>query len=138
MMKKLKLLELKPKNHSLLYIIFFIAFIVLVIFSYSFKTYDVYNTTGIVKCDETCGINITLPYNKTDILNNESYIKFQNEKYSINIIDYEEPYLNNDIPLEDIVLYTDMKTEAKVINFQILYNKQRIITKLKNIITERK
>ena len=137
MIKKLTLLELTPKNHSLSYILFFIAFIISLYFSYTFKTYDVYNTTGIVKCDEICGITVTLPYNKTDILTREPYIKFQDEKYYINKIEYEEPYLNNNIPLEDIILYTDMKTDAKIINFQILYNKQRIITKFKNIIIER-
>lgn len=136
MINKIILLNTKPNNHFISYVLFFLLIITTLFLSIFTETYDTYNTTGIVKCIENCSISITVPYDKADIFSNKSYIKYQDKKYAINEIEYEDPYLSNNIPVEDITLQTDITTQNKIINFQILYNKQRIIKKIKNIILE--
>ena len=137
MTNKIIFLNQKPKNHPLIYCVFSLLSLTSLFLSYFIKTYDSYKTYGIVKCDTKCSVNITLPYNKVNILNKESKIKYLNKEYNIEEIIYEEPYLNNEIPYQDINIVLEITGKDKIIEFQILYNKQRIINKIKEIIIER-
>lgn len=138
MIQKLILLNQKPKNTPIISFLFIIVCIITICLSYFIKTYDIYPTTGIINCDKSCKISLTIPYDKIDFIKNDSKLKYLNQEYEIISITYDEPYLNNDIPYEDISIETNLQSQDKIINFQILSNKQRIITKIKNIILERK
>lgn len=137
MLNKLILLNKKPNKHQKLYITIIILIIVFLIYCIRNYTYNSYQTTGIIKCEDDCYINITLPYDKVDILSKNPIIKYQNKTYKIDKILYKEPYLDHEIAYQDIEIESFIK-EERIINFNILYNKQRIITKIKNIIIERK
>ncbi len=137
MRHKIILLSASPKKHPVIYVIFFIILITSLSLSFFIKTYSTYQTTGIIKCESTCEISITLPYNKTDILNGDSKIRYLNQEFEIEEVSYEEPYLNNGTPYEDVTIKANIKTQSKIVNFQILYNKQRIIEKIKEILIER-
>lgn len=138
MIQKLILLNQKPKNTPIISFLFIIICIITLCLSYFIKTYDIYPTTGIINCAESCKISLTIPYDKIDFIKDDSKLKYLNQEYEIINITYDEPYLNNNIPYEDINIETNLTSQDKIINFQILSNKQRIITKLKNIILERK
>ena len=137
MLNKLILLNKKPNKHLKIYITIIILIILFLAYCIKNSTYDSYQTTGIVKCEEECFINITLPYDKVDILSKDPIISYQNNTYEINNIDYKEPYLDREVAYQDVELESFLK-EERIINFNILYNKQRIISKIKNIIIERK
>ncbi len=137
MLNKFILLNKKPNKHLKFTITIIILIIVFLIYCIKNYTYDSYQTTGIVKCEKECFINITLPYDKVDILSKDPIIKYNNNIYEIKSINYKEPYLDKEIAYQDIELVSFVK-EEKIINFNILYNKQRIISKIKNIIVERK
>lgn len=138
MTNKLFLFNKKPKNYPILTILFFMMMIILTSYTILSKAYDVWNVTGIISCNELCEISVTLPYDKIEILEYEDvFITFLDNNYKIINVLYEEPYLNNGTPYQDVKIVTDLESEDKIINFKILYNKQRIIYKIKNIVLER-
>lgn len=136
MLNKIVLLNKKPKKNIMYYWIFILMIITSIILSYKIKTYDSYLVTGLNKCEKKCVISFTLPYNKVDILSNKPKIEYLNKEYTIQKIFYQEPYLNNGVPYQDIEIEINLSDKNRLINFKILYNKQRIINKIKNIITE--
>lgn len=138
MIEKEILLKQLPKRHVCIYCIFFILGVLFLIMSYKIETYDTWKTNGILKCEEEmCQISITLSYNDIDILSKNPKIEYGKKEYDISSISYEEPYVNSNIAYQDIQLQTNLVEENRIINFTILYNKQRIITKIKNIFVER-
>lgn len=135
MIKKLLLLNQKPKKNLVIHLIFISLLITFLIIAYNYNTYDVYQTTGIMKCENNdCYITITMIYDKIDILNQNPKIEYLNKIYDIKSITYEEPYLNNNIAYQDLNITTNLQVNNQIINFKILYNKQRIITKIKEIL----
>ena len=135
MNKKIYLLNLYPNNHNLFSFLFIILFILLVPLSFFIKIYDSYYTTGLISCNnDECSITISLPYDKVEILKQTPHIEYLNREYEITSIEYNEPYLNNQIPYEDIIIKTNLSSKDQIINFKILYNKQRIIRKIINIV----
>lgn len=136
MLNKIVFLNKKPKKHSIIYWILLIIIITSFFLLYKIKTYDSYLVTGINNCENVCIITFTLPYNKVDILSKKPKIEYLNKIYKIENINYLEPYLNNGIPYQDIELITKISNNNRLINFKIIYNKQRIITKIQNIIKE--
>ena len=132
MNKKVYLLNLIPKRSKsiLLFIGLFSSSLPLLFI----KIYDSYYTTGLISCNEECNITVSLPYDKVDILKEDPHLEYLNKEYKVETITYNEPYLNNQIPYEDVVIKTNLKSEDKIINFKILYNKQRVISKIKNIV----
>lgn len=135
-MLKYRLLNIQPK-HPYLITLITLSFIILIIILYKVHTYDSVATTGIITCNETCEIKLTLPYDKIAILNSHPSLTFNNETYNIDNIVYGEPYLNNNIVYQDITITTNLYSDNPLINFKILNNRQRIITKIKNVILER-
>lgn len=135
-MLKYRLLNLQPKLHFLLFSSL-LTFIISTIVIYKVYTFDSVATTGIITCGETCEIQLTLPYDKIAILNSHPFIYYNNETYTIDNTVYGEPYLNNNIVYQDITITTNLYSDNPLINFKILNNRQRIITKIKNVILER-
>lgn len=134
MLNKLNLLYKEPKNNYIIHISLIIIILTSIIFSYSYKTYDSFNIVGIYKCEDTCYIDSSLSYDYIYKINKKNLLEYSNKTYKIENIIYSEPYLNNNIPYQDIKIYTNLKVPEKIINVKILYNKQRIITKIKKII----
>jgi len=124
----------KPHLNICILIIIILFMLTLIILSYKIKTFDYYKVVGIIECEDKCTIKFSLPYNKIDILSKSPKILYQNKEYNIEDISYSEPYLNNDIPVEDIELISNIKKDDNLIEFSIIYNKQRIINKIKNLI----
>ena len=90
---------------------------------------------GLNNCkNNSCQIKITLNYEDMKILDQNPSILYKKNKYKIKDIVYEEPYLNNGIPVNDITIITDNITNNKIIDFKIIYNNERIIKKIKNLI----
>lgn len=135
MINKTFLLSKQPTKNYLFHIIIIIITLTSIIFSYSYKTYDSLNIIGIYKCEETCYIDSSLSYEYIIKLNNPSIFKYNNKTYIIEDIIYNEPYLNDNTIYQDIQITSNLKVKEKIIKIKILYNKQRIITKVKNIIT---
>ncbi len=134
MNKKIYLLNLYPHKHRLISIIVILVVLTIIPLSNFIKLYDSYYTTGLISCNEECSITVSLPYDKVDILKQNPHLEYLNKEYKINKITYNEPYIDNQIPYEDVIIYTDLNSEDKIINFKILYNKQRIISKVKKMI----
>lgn len=134
MTKKIYLLGLYPKKHFIYYCIFIVIISIFILLSCFIKVYDSYYVTGLINCDKECVITISFPYDKVDILKQNPHIEYLNKEYNINSITYNDPYLNNEIPYEDINITTDLTSKDQIINLKILYNKQRVIKKIKNII----
>lgn len=136
MINKTFLLSKQPNKLNLLHIILIIMILTSIIFSYSYKTYDSLNIVGIYKCEETCYIDTSLSYEDITKLNNPNTFIYNNKTYIIEDIIYSEPYLNNNTVYQDIQITSNLKEKEKVIKIKLLHNKQRIIAKIKNIITE--
>lgn len=134
MNKKIYLLNLTPHKYNKLVLSFLIIFIFILPILSFVKIYDSYYTTGLISCDTECNITITLPYDKVNILSQEPRLSYLNNEYDILSLEYNEPYLDNQIPYEDIIIKTNLNSQEKIINFKILYNKQRVIKKIKKII----
>ncbi len=134
MINKIIFLNLTPKKHLFIYSISITCIFIIGLLSSKLKTYDSYYVTGLVSCDKNCSITVSFPYDKVDILKENPHIEYLNKEYEITSIIYSEPYLNDQIPYEDIKLITDLQSADPIINFKILYNKQRIISKIKNIV----
>lgn len=132
MNKRIILLNLNPKSYNSI-LILTIILIISMLLSYFYKIYDSYYLTGIISCQNECSIKVTIPYNKVDIFKYNPHIEYINKDYKIKEVIYEEPYLDNGVPYEDIVIKTNIKSEDKIINFKILYNKQRVLKKILNL-----
>ncbi len=136
MTNKLVLIHKSNKNHFIIYVLFHIFILNLILLTFFVDTYDSIKVTGIIKCEEECQITLNLPYNKIDIFQDDSKITYLNKDYKIMNITYDEPYLEKEIPYQNVIIKTDLASDDKIINFSILYNKQRIIKKIKNILLE--
>lgn len=137
MTKKIILLQRQPKNHSITYCLALFSIVIPLIISFFIKTYTTFSTSGIIKCSESCEISLSIPYKEIDLFSQDPKLMYLEKEYKIKNIIYEEPYLNNNIAYEDVRIETDLKSDDRLINIQLLYNKQRIIKKIKNIILER-
>lgn len=135
MINKIILIHKKPKKYILINIILIITLITSIILSYKYKTYNSFKVTGISKCLNVCKISTTLRYDQINKIDSNSKIEYKNKIYEINNIEYSEPYLNNNIAYQDIEIETSLK-ESKIVEIKILYNKQRIIRKIINLILE--
>ncbi len=135
MINKLILLNKKPKLNCLFYLnicilIFIIIFISLV------KTYDSYTIVAINECENECNLNIVLPYNKIDILDN-ALVDINHNLYSIKSITYNEVTENNGIVFQNIALKTELQEEStRIYKIKLLKNKQRIIKKIAKVMKE--
>ena len=129
------LINERTKKHPFLLIIFSLIILLIVLFS-RLEAYSSIPVTGLMDCEETTNISFTLPYNQVDKITNQAKLYYKNKEYFIESISFDEPYLDHDVPYQDINIQTNMVCEEKIINFKIMYNKQRILTKMKQIILE--
>ncbi len=133
MYKRLNLLSIKPNTSKTTIII--IAFLLFLLFiSIIFKVYSSFKVTGVVTCEDKCYIETNLPVSKSKIINKKLNIVYENREYEVKEVFIENIIDNsNDIYLK-IKLDTSLELEKNnIIDFKIIYDKQRIITKIKNI-----
>lgn len=126
--------ETNKKHPFLLVLCTFLIIITLIL--YHIEAYSSLKITGLVENNEKTTISFSLPYNQVDVITEYAKISYKNKEYKIEEIIFKEPYLDNNVPYQDIEIKTDLVCEERIINFKILYNKQRITTKIKHIILE--
>lgn len=135
-MFELELLKnIKPKKYPIT-IITLIFLIILILLSYKIKTYDSLNVIAFTEQkNETCYLEILVPSQKTEILNDKRLL-YKNKKYKINSIKYLERISENNILYEKIIVTSNLKCLNKIENIKLINNKQRIIKKIINTIKE--
>lgn len=135
----IKLLLFKNKkypNHYFLLFSFFIISLITILHFVKKESYNIYQTYGTINCDSSCYLDISLNYQKINIINN-SKIKIDDKYYEYKNIEYKDQYLNNNIPEQEVVFELNEIIPEKIVEVKIEYNKQRILTKIKQIILER-
>lgn len=133
MINKTILLNKKPNNNPIIKISIFLLIIIIVI-SIKLDTYDTYKLVGIYECHEKCVIKTNVPYDKINILSQNPSIKYNKKEYKIKDIIYNDIYIENNIPYQEISFEIEIEKDTKLMEFTISYNKQRIIKKITNII----
>lgn len=129
----------KPRINPFIYIIFIALLILIVYYMFHIQVYNTKEIVGINECNNnSCQIKFTLTYDETDVLNKKPQISYLGKTYQIEQISYEEPYLSNGIPVEDIAIKTSLQSDDKMLSIKLIYQKQRIIDLLKSKIIERK
>ena len=132
-LNKYALLNLKPKYSSFI-ILSVLLFLLILISSIYFKTYDSYQVTGIVKDNQ---IYITVLSSDTKNINNSEFLKIANEQFEFSIESVSE--LEYDITInayyQTIILFASKKfINNEVIEITFYQNKQRIIEKIFNLL----
>ena len=122
-------LRKEPKIGWIMIIISISILIIILIYISSWQIYDHYQTKGIVTCERTCTITMNVP---TEIsfdqiaLNNE-YLDYEVVGKELKI---DEDYFTT---YYEYTLQTSMSLSTnEIVDLNIYYNKQRIITKIKN------
>ena len=122
-------LRKEPKIGWIMIIISISILIIILIYISSRQIYDHYQTKGIVTCEHTCTITMNVP---TEIsfdqiaLNNE-YLDYEVVGKELKI---DEDYFTT---YYEYTLQTSMSLSTnEIVDLNIYYNKQRIITKIKN------
>lgn len=133
MYKKLSLLSIKPKTSKLtILIILFLSLIFII--SYRLKTYSTYKTLAIIRCEEECYIETSIPSTKSSIIDKELELEYENRKYKVNKTYIEDIIEENNQIYLRLRIDSDLDLEKNnIINIKILYDKQRITSKIKNI-----
>lgn len=96
--------------------------------------YDVFNTYGYI-LDEKLVLNI--PVDNPDIIENMEYCKINDKEKIITIDSISDILLDSDnlINYQEIIFNVDNSYyEKEVLKITIYYNKEKVITKIKNII----
>ena len=117
----------KPKKMFLIIIIPSILLLLVVLIT-KFKVYDTYSTKGYSTCNDTCKIVVVIPSSLTFdkiYLNNEvAEYKIVNKQLEV---DEENMVSYNKLIIETNKTFKD----KEIVNVNFYYNKQRIITKIK-------
>ncbi len=120
-------LAVKPKFKMIVFIIISLLFLILLL-TFKIKTYDNYQTKGYITCDNSCHLVVAIPSN----------IKFQkikvnnkNLKYRINKKELKIDEKNLVSYFELVLDINDTYKDKEIVDINFYYNKQRIITKIK-------
>lgn len=134
MNKVLDILYLQPKKNKIIYL--FLGFIFLFIGgSYYLKIYDSYKTMGIITCDGDCKIEIDIPVESADILNQEPLLYYHNKTYKIDKVLTKDVFLQDGKAFLKVEIKSNIKLKkANFIELRLNYNEQRIINKIWNIL----
>ena len=127
---KVAFLKLKPKISFLIIPFILLLFLGLIYYTYQKEIYDTYQTRGIVSCEDTCNITAAIPTNIIDfkeIMLNNNNLSYHLESKELKIDE------NNYVSYYELVLSTPLSlTDKEIVNLNFYYNKQRIITKIKD------
>ena len=134
MNNKVILLNKKPNKHYLYLLLIFLIFILILICT--IHDFDSYKVVGLKNSNDTNKVSITIPYNKIDIFDYKLYVLYKNQKHYITDIKYGEVVFEDNVPFINVELTLDFDIDTEVVNFKILYNKERIIKKIIRIVKE--
>lgn len=130
-MNKQAFLRKKPKNLFLIALLIIIFLIISLFVSLKVEVYDHYLTRGYIECSDTCKATLVVP-TSVDI----QKLKINNKYFKLNIlaktIEIDE---ENVISYYLYILQMDNSFQDKeIVDFNICYNKQRILKKFINSI----
>ncbi len=122
-------LKEKPKIGFIVTIVMTIILLMLLIYICQREVYDNYQTKGIVSCNEKCTITTVIPSN----LNFEQVV-VNNKNIHYEIIGKElRVDEKNYLSYYDLTLSTSLSfSNNEIVDLNFYYNKQRIITKIKD------
>ena len=126
---KVAFLGKRPKLGFIVVMIILVILIMFLIYICGNETYDNYQTKGIVSCDGSCVIKTAIPSN----LDNFEQIALNNKMINYEIVSRELVVdEDNYQTYYEISFETDKTlTNNEVVSLNFYYNKQRIITKIK-------
>lgn len=130
------LINLHPKHFSII-IIILIAFICIMIYSFTFDTYDTYNSVSYYNCDSNCFVKINVALKDTGLLSKASKIYINKNTKDIIKTNISEIMIDEQNKANyQIITYSIDADETLTNNtFQdvkIYYNKERIFNKIIN------
>lgn len=130
-MNKQAFLRKKPKNLFLITILIIIFLLVILFISLKVEVYDHYLTRGYIECNGTCNAVVVVP-TSIDI----QKLKINNKYLKPNILSK-----TIEIDEENVISYylynfqmDDSFQDKEIVDFNICYNKQRILKKFINSI----
>ena len=126
---KTAFLKERPKIGFIIVIFILLILLILLIYMCKKEIYDSYQTKGLVSCTDTCTITTSIPSNLEYeyIQINNKYLNY--EILGLELIVDEE----NLITYNRLTLSTDLSlSNNEIVDLTIYYNKQRIITKIKD------
>ena len=133
MYKKISLLNKKP-NTSKISLLIILFIVILLICSIKFKIYSTYRTLAVYECSDSCYINLNIPSTQSKIIEKDLEIFYNNKKYKVKKVYLEDVINENNNIYLKIKMDTELKLEKNnIIDVKIIYDQQRILTKLKNI-----
>ena len=119
----------KPKNFFILNIIYLILFVSAIIFLSFLKTYDKKVLKGVVINNQ-----IVIPINVLDekIITGSKYIKIDNRKYNLDIIEISEVYSDGNINMQDVKIKFNNKKyfDNQIVEVTIYYEYDYLIKKI--------
>ena len=125
------LLNLKYNKFYIMYIILFIALILLIVAS-NIEVFDEYNTYGI-SLDNNLLIDV--PINNSDSVNKGNYLMINNLKYNYKIINISQVQISNMINYQTFELKIDKKFKNnELVKVTFYYKKEKMIKKIIRII----
>lgn len=126
---KIAFLKTKPKIGFLIVILIIIILLVLVSYMNKVEVYDHYQTKGIVSCTNNCTITTAIPTNL-----DFSLITINNENLNYEIIQKEVKIdeQNYETYYEILLSTSNDLNNNEIVDLNFYYNKQRIMTKIKN------
>jgi hypothetical protein len=130
------LLYLKPKKDFILVIFILVLIIGIVIITALKTTYDVYNYTGYISCEDDCFLKINCNITDIERINKGKIIKINNQKlsYKIKVIgEAEIDYLtmtNFQTITVETKLDKDLKKNNLSVQSKIYENKEKLGKKI--------
>lgn len=126
-----ELLNIKYKNHIIIYLILIIIFILLIV-SLNIDSYDEYKTYGVYK-NKT--LIVSIPVINSDNLLTGKYLQINNKKYNYEINKISDLYVENYINYEDFEINIEKSfLENEVVEITFYSNKEKMIKKIKRVI----
>lgn len=127
--------ELINIKYHLYHIFIIITAIVIIITIYilNIKIYSAYNTKGFIKNSK---LVLNIPIENSEVIINGEYLVIEDKKYNYEIENISEILLSNNINYQEIILNlkNDFK-ENSIIETTIYYDKEKVATKIKKIIS---
>ena len=105
MSKKICLLYKQPQNNKLISILLLIIITISILLTYKYKAYNVLNIIGIIKCEKTCYIDTSIPYENISIIDKKTILSYKDKKYKI--IDVENNMTERPTLLSEANPYTE-------------------------------
>ena len=126
-----ELIHIKYHVYHIFIILVLIA-IFISIYMLRVDVYDVYNTIGSIKSH--CLV-LNVPIEHSDTIQNGEYLIINDEKYEYEIKNISAILLSNNVSYQEVVLaFENDIPENSIVDTKIYYDKEKVATKLKELI----